>query len=298
MPAQELVLPGTPALHGKLYLPETSQPVPGLVFAHGLLSRSEEFLDFPERFVKAGYAVLTFDFQGHGQSGGMRSFHSAEQHVGDLRRAVETLRDRPEVDADQIYLLGHSLGTVPALLLLGHNLPGIQGGILLAPPSQVRKDNSVAEVLFYWAGSQLARPILDHWGIHLHVPYRVGPQDVYLDPEAQRRGAELNLIQPSLTLNNYDYLIETIDNEKAARSVQLPTLIVAAKEDQVVSNQNSRDVYEALAAEDKEWVRLSPSGHSMMGDYAKDTLFELILDWLARHRTSTPSKKKRKTTAS
>lgn len=297
MRVQELVLPGTPTLHGKLYLPESTQPVPGVVFAHGLLSRSEEFLDFPERFAQAGYAVLTFDFQGHGQSEGMRSYHSAEQHVGDLRRAIDSLRDSPEVDSEQLFLLGHSLGTVPVLVSLGEDQQGVKGGILLAPPSQLRKDNSLAEVWFYWAGSQLAKPLMEHLGIHLHVPYRVGPQDVYLDPEAQRRGAELKLIQPSLTLNNYEYLIETIDNEKAAQAVSLPTLVVAAKEDQVVSNQHSRDVYEALASEDKEWVRLSPSGHSMMGDYAKETLLELLLDWLNRHRMAPSNKKKRKTAA-
>lgn len=283
MPAQELILPGTPQLRGKLYLPDSDQPAPGLVFAHGLLSSSEEFLDFPEYFAKAGFAVLTFDFQGHGESSGVRSYHSAEQHVGDLRRALLTLADRPEVDANRIFLVGHSLGTVPVLILAGEHLNGVRGCILLAPPSQIRKDNSPTEVLLYWAGSQLARPILDLLGFHLHVPYRVGPQDVYLDPQAQARGAELKLIQPSLTLNNYRYIIETIDNEKAARAVQLPTLVVAAKEDRVVSNQNSRDVYEALKTEDKEWVRLSPSGHSMMGDYAKDSLAELMLDWLTRH---------------
>lgn len=277
----DLTLSGNPRLAARLTLPEAGGPHPGVVMAHGYLSRQEDFFELPARLAEAGYAVLTFDFRGHGRSLGTRSFTSYDSHLEDLRRALDQLGAHAEVDPRRIFLLGHSAGTFAVLRQLGLDPEGVLGGILLAPPSSLADNLLPAERLLMPLAAAVAQPLHEALGLHLHLPYRITARDCYLDRATQLEAERLHMLQKTFSLANAAYFLELADNRVFARDCSLPTLVVVAKEDGVIPTAHSREVYEALAAEDKEWVRLSPSGHAMMGDCARDAVAQVVLDWLA-----------------
>lgn len=66
-----------------------------------------------------GFVTLRYDKRGQGQSGG--DFYQTGVHdlINDMAAALRFLKSRPEVDASQVYLLGHSEGALllPALQL-------------------------------------------------------------------------------------------------------------------------------------------------------------------------------------
>jgi alpha-beta hydrolase superfamily lysophospholipase len=62
----------------------------------------------------AGYAVLTYDFRGHGQSEGHLDPPSA---ATDLETALAYLRSHPQVDPERIGLVGASMGGMASVIV-------------------------------------------------------------------------------------------------------------------------------------------------------------------------------------
>lgn len=100
---------------GWLYVPDglpQGQKAPAVVMAHGLIAVKEMILPgFAERFVRAGFATLAFDYRYFGESEGEpRSQVFPLEQVEDMRNAITWLSDQPEVDPHRIGLWGTSLG--------------------------------------------------------------------------------------------------------------------------------------------------------------------------------------------
>src|SRR3954471_18907670 len=111
---ETVTIEGSPRLHGQIWLPAADGPRPGVLLNHGFASCLREWGDFPQQLAAAGYVVLAFDFTGHGESEGPRTYITAASHVEDTQRALQTLLARPEVNG-QFAFAGHSLGTAAVL---------------------------------------------------------------------------------------------------------------------------------------------------------------------------------------
>ena len=95
-----------------LYLPQTKEPRPVIVMAHGLGGIREMRLDaYAERFCAAGYACLVFDYRYFGASDGQpRQLLDVERQLADWSAAIAFARSRTDVDNKRIVLWGTSFG--------------------------------------------------------------------------------------------------------------------------------------------------------------------------------------------
>ncbi|WP_420030371.1 alpha/beta hydrolase [Rhodococcus ruber] len=95
-----------------LYLPDSADPAPVIVMAHGLGGTREMRLDaYAERFRAAGYACLVFDYRYFGASGGEpRQLLDIESQLQDWASAIAHARSRTDVDNGRIVLWGSSFG--------------------------------------------------------------------------------------------------------------------------------------------------------------------------------------------
>jgi len=93
-----------------LLFPETVGPAPGVVVTHGFSGSRELMRSFALGLSAAGYAVALPDLAGHGAN---RTPLDTEARpvAADVLTALDVLSGRDEVDADQVALLGHSLGS-------------------------------------------------------------------------------------------------------------------------------------------------------------------------------------------
>jgi dipeptidyl aminopeptidase/acylaminoacyl peptidase len=87
-----------------------------VILGHGHAANRTQLLTEAQFLSEAGYGVLSFDWRGHGESGGDRITFGRDE-VLDLRAAVDTLSARPEIDPARIGVLGFSMGG--AVMLLG-----------------------------------------------------------------------------------------------------------------------------------------------------------------------------------
>ena len=98
---------------GWLYMPDNidaNQKVPVIVMAHGFSAVKEQGLpQFAERFAKAGFGVLLFDYRYFGSSDGEpRCQLFPLEMVEDYRNAITWVCEQPNVDADRIGIWGTS----------------------------------------------------------------------------------------------------------------------------------------------------------------------------------------------
>ncbi len=98
---------------GTLFLPESdSSPFPAVVLAHGFTATRRDGLPaFAERFAGEGFAALTFDYRGFGDSeGSERQVLEIDRELEDVGAAIDFIRSRAGIDPDRVALWGTSLG--------------------------------------------------------------------------------------------------------------------------------------------------------------------------------------------
>jgi alpha-beta hydrolase superfamily lysophospholipase len=96
------------------WLPDTKARAV-LLIAHGFAEHSGRYLNVVNHFVPEGYAVYALDHRGHGRSDGERV------HVDDFNEYIKDLKTffdmvRKENPVEKIFLIGHSMGSVIALV--------------------------------------------------------------------------------------------------------------------------------------------------------------------------------------
>ncbi|TIX70201.1 MAG: alpha/beta hydrolase, partial [Mesorhizobium sp.] len=87
---------------------DPARPRPALVVTGAWMTIKEQM---PARYAREmadrGFAALTFDFRGWGESGGARrQYEDPSAKIADIEAAVAYLANRPETDKDRIGGLG------------------------------------------------------------------------------------------------------------------------------------------------------------------------------------------------
>ncbi|MBO6576820.1 MAG: alpha/beta fold hydrolase [Rhodothermales bacterium] len=128
-------------LAGTLSLPPGSGPYPAALLITGdgehtrdqVISGTPMFRQIAEHLTRSGIAVLRVDDRGVGASTGP-SVEEATllERAADMRACVRFLRERPEIDAGRIGLVGHSAGAIVGPMLAAEDTT-LHFLVLLAP---------------------------------------------------------------------------------------------------------------------------------------------------------------------
>ncbi|MCH0542651.1 CocE/NonD family hydrolase [Streptomyces sp. MUM 203J] len=99
---------------------------PAVLLGHGFGGSKDDVREQAERLARDGYAVLTWSARGFGRSTGEIGLNDPEHEVRDVRRLVDWLAERPEVQSDgdgdpRVGVTGASYGGAVALLAAGHD---------------------------------------------------------------------------------------------------------------------------------------------------------------------------------
>lgn len=150
MREQELAVPGpTVELSGTLALPEGAGPFAAAVLVSGSgpldrdgnvrRGRFDVSRQLAAALAAAGIASLRYDKRGVGRTPGDWRAAGFFDNRDDAAAAVATLRARPEVRPDAVFLVGHSEGAILAAALLGQGAP-VAGAVLLSGTARPGED--------------------------------------------------------------------------------------------------------------------------------------------------------------
>lgn len=118
-------------LAGTLITPQGAGPFPCIVLLG--LGGIEPRWDPGDALADRGWAVLTYDKRGLGESGGEFARDRLTLQATDVVAAVTALRDRPEVDPDGIVVLGLDTGGLAGALAVAE-APEIAAAVLASVP--------------------------------------------------------------------------------------------------------------------------------------------------------------------
>lgn len=125
MEEQVVVHTGNHRLYGMLHIPPLAaqEKFPIVVICHGFISskvgQHRIFVKTARAIVRAGYAVLRFDYSGCGESTGEERNISVSEQIKETQSMLDFLATHPRIDTEQIILLGHSLGGAVAAITAG-----------------------------------------------------------------------------------------------------------------------------------------------------------------------------------
>ena len=130
--------------------PEPGSPFPCILYLHGFGSdqSGEKAEHFRRRALDAGFPFCSFDFQGHGQSGGAMRDLTLTRNLDDMARVHDWLRERGQ---ERLCLLGSSMGGGTALWYSALHPEPIVAGLHIAPALHME------EGLLAWAGPERTR---------------------------------------------------------------------------------------------------------------------------------------------
>ena len=117
-----------------LYLaPQQGHNAPGVLVAHGFAGSKQLMLGYGHVLARAGYAVMLWDFDGHGANPAALKGFELRQN---LEVALQGLIEQPEVDPKRLALLGHSMGSGVVISAGVQNVERFAATIAISPTGQ------------------------------------------------------------------------------------------------------------------------------------------------------------------
>lgn len=124
-------------LGGRIYLPEGDGPFPTVIVATGLRVSCDEYEELAENFAQQGIACVLFDFaggpEGESHSDGEQLDMCLSSEVKDLNAVLDGILTLDVVDADNIFLFGHSFGGEVSTVVAAQRENDINSLILMEP---------------------------------------------------------------------------------------------------------------------------------------------------------------------
>jgi dipeptidyl aminopeptidase/acylaminoacyl peptidase len=236
------------SLPGTLTMPVGRGPFPGLVLVHGSgphdrdesIGPNKPFRDLAWGLANAGIAVLRYEkrtSEYKEKFATLRSFTVREETIDDAVLAVASLRNNPRINAQKIFVLGHSLGGMLAPRIAEAD-PRIAGLVLLAGASRHLSEIVVDQMEYLgMTDASLIDPKLAMASLR-HEATRVMNPDLPLDIPA----SELLLELPA----SYWRDLTAYHPADAAAGLRIPMLILQGGRDYQVTLTDLRGWHDAL----------------------------------------------------
>lgn len=252
-----------------------TKPRAVVLIVHGMGEHGGRYVEFAEYLSSRGFVCYLPDLRGFGKSGGKRGcVRHFEEYFCDLesvRRAIIS-REGPL----GLFLLGHSYGgLIAAHYLEAHPEPPVRGMILSSP------NFGIAIHVPAW------RHVLGAVGSaffpDLTQPNRVDPTTLTHDVEHLKKHEDDPLIHDRISARLYTELVARLSTSKdIASRISIPSLVLQAGEDHVVSRKATEGFFESLASADKTLTVFEGLYHEILNETSRQDIFSRIGDWLSK----------------
>jgi dipeptidyl aminopeptidase/acylaminoacyl peptidase len=284
-------------LSGTLHRPdaEAGEKLPAVVLCLGYRPVFGMFAPrYASEFTERGYAVLTFEYRGFGDSEGPQWRHVASEQLEDITNAVTYLLTRPEIDPDRLAVWGDgSYGGAHAIMAGAQDkrvrcvvaaTPFADGELLLR---STRPAWEWAEFMDSVAADRQSRVLTGE-------SKRVPPETImHFEPASHVRAKNYSAQHPLLTQLMYP-LSETADSiigykpvEHVHKIAPRALLLFGADHDHTIPAEHARMLYER-ASGPKRLVVLKDAGHNDVHNRLLPKIVEIGAEWLKVHLAPRP----------
>ena len=252
-------------------------PVSLLIF-HGITGYSEPYGPIiAEQLASSGFDVFGMDLRGHGLSDGKRGdYPSPERFVMDLSETVKLVKSKSK----KLVLLGHSLGSLSAIVAAKTNQNDIDGLVVLSAAKKMKGNVYTKPKTMALLKTLLGVTIFQ--GTPL-IEYRrqgqLGLNDPLFNFEYSARFySVLYGVKPREFVTMYRSGFIESPNLKFASRLEVPILVGVGDQDDLFTVEAAKEFYDEIDATDKEFLVIPGARHAFFPKNCWDPL----VNWLNR----------------
>lgn len=199
---------------------------------------------------------FAFDLRGHGKSPGSRGWApSFDTWVKDLNAFSIFIRTQFNIEMENTVVVANSVGSVMAVQWVHDYAPGIRGLVLAAPAFQIKLYVPLA-LSFLRLGRVFSDQLFVNSYVRSHMLTR--------DPEQAKSYDTDPLITKRIAVTILVSLFDSVKRLMAdAQTIEVPTLVLSAGSDVVVSDKAQKEFYDKISSTKKEFVRLPKFKHAV-----------------------------------
>ena len=272
-------------LSGLVSLPEgatAGKRLPAVLVLHGFGSnKTSKTVTQPCAFLnRLGYATLSFDMRGCGESEGERARIICMEQVSDTCNALTFLREHPAIDPDRIACMGTSFGAAVTVYTAGVDervAAAISVGGWGDGEKKFRAQHPTPEAWAKFTGMLAeGKRHRERTGKPLMVPrYDIVP----IPPHLRGHVAPGSILEfPHDTAQS---MFDFRANDVVGRIAPRPLLLMHPAVDSVTPTQQSIDLF-ARAGQPTELHLFSDADHFLLAEESHREL-RVLADWLARY---------------
>lgn len=280
-------------LSGVLYEPDREPGAPRLPAVLLCLGYRPVFGMFAPRYaaelVARGYAVLTFEYRGFGESEGPRWRHVAQEQLEDIGNAFTFLAARPEIDPDRLAVWGDGSYGGAHAVMFGARDRRARCVVACTPFADGEQLLRSTRPAWEWADF-LARVEADRERRVLTGESQAVPPEtiMHFEPASHERAKKYSKDHPLLTQLMYP-LSATADSIISYKPVRhaheispRALLVIGAELDHTIPPEHAEWLYEAAGAP-KRLVILQGAGHNDVHNRLLPKIIEIGSDWFGEH---------------
>jgi uncharacterized protein len=225
---------------------DSSRPLGTVVVLHGIASCKEAMLPRARSFAHAGFNSIVFDLRAHGESGGQYcTFGYREKE--DVRRYIDSALARFGPAVGPVVVWGGSLGAAVALQVMESD-SRIQCGVVESPFATLR------EVVFDY------------------MKRMSGISVQWIADAALTRAGEIAR-----------FPVDSIRPQESARHVMQPVMVVHGLQDEHISSEYGKRIYQNLCSTDKVWVPVAQATHFTISSVGGEAYKRQMTDFFLNH---------------
>jgi len=248
--------------------PTSSRAV--VVLAHGLGEHIQRYVHVANAFDQRDFALMGFDQQGHGRSGGKRGVIAGKDSlIRDLESAVRLAKTM--APKTPVFLYGHSMGGIEVLYYGLKANESVDGIIATSPALDPGTISKAQKALI-----KFLKPILPN----LAVDNGLEVEALSRDPGVVQRYRNDPLVHPKASVTLASFMQEGAEYVRShAEAWDVPLYLAHGSADRICPVEGSRQFAEQLGGRVtyQEWEGLYHETHN---EPEQEQVLATMLDWL------------------
>jgi len=261
-------------LYYQCWLP-LGDPRAVLLVVNGLAEHSGRYTNLANYFVPKGYAVYSYDHQGHGKSEGLRCYiERFSEYLDNLKTFVDIVRH--EQGYAKIFVIGHSMGGTIAIAYAIHHQHELDG--LLLSGATLKTGPTVSPALIAMAGIlSLLLPKIGTTSLDASaISQDKTVVDAYVSDPLVCRGKIPARLGAELIKTMHELPSQMPD-------IDLPILIMHGTADRLSDPKGSQMLFERVGSKDKTLKLYDGFYHEIFNEPKRERVFKDAETWLATH---------------
>ncbi|WP_240911735.1 alpha/beta hydrolase [Thermococcus sp. LS1] len=241
-----------------------------VVLVHGLGEHSGRYEQLIGMLNEAGFAVYTFDWPGHGKSGGKRGHTSVEEAMKIIDSIIEEIGEKP-------FLFGHSMGGL-TVIRYAETRPDRIRGVVASSPA-LAKSPKTPEFMVTLA------KFLGKIAPGVTLSNGLDPKLLSRNPDAVERYIKDELVHDKISAKLGRSIFENMElAHKEAEKIAVPILLIVGTGDIITPPEGARRLFEKLKAKDKALKEFEGTYHEIFEDPEwGDEFHRTIVEWFVAH---------------